>query len=58
MANATSRDVRAGFEIFRRSNGGIARGQLNRELVESGYGPVSQRSYGHYRKLERAGAAR
>lgn len=50
--------MRAGYEIFRRSGGTISRSELNHELFEAGYGPVSERSYGHYRKLERAGVGR
>lgn len=55
MTNATYRDCRAGFDIFRRSGGRISGDALNAELVESGYRPVSRRTYGHYRKLLRAG---
>ncbi len=55
MANATYRDCRAGFDVFRRYGGSIARDDLNVELVEAGYGVVSDRTFGHYRKLLRSG---
>lgn len=55
MANATYRDCRAGFDVFRRYGGSIARDNLNLELVEAGYGVVSDRAFRHYRKLLRSG---
>ena len=55
MANATQRDSRAGFTIYRESGGGISRDALNDQLVSAGYGPVSDRTVTHYRSLLVAG---
>lgn len=55
MANATPRDSRAGFTIYRESGGGISRDALNDQLVSAGYGPVSDRTVTHYRSLLEAG---
>ena len=58
MANASPRDTRAGFDIYRSSGGAVALDDLNGQLVEAGYGPVSQRSYEHFRSLVDAGYTR
>ncbi len=55
MPNATYRDCRAGFDVFRRHGGEISREDLNAELVETGYGMVSDRTFVHYGKLLRSG---
>jgi hypothetical protein len=55
MANASPRDTRAGFDIYRSAGGAVSLGELNAELVEAGYGPVSERTFTHYRKLMDAG---
>ncbi len=55
MANASSRDTRAGFDIYRANGGDISRDDLNRRLFEAGYGPVAERTVTHYRKLLAAG---
>lgn len=55
MANATPRDSRAGFTIYRESGGSISRDALNDELISAGYGPVSDRTMAHYRSLLEAG---
>ncbi len=58
MANATPRDTRAGFDSFKSSGGQIALDDLNAQLYEAGYGPVSKRTHRHYRNLIDAGFSR
>ena len=58
MANATPRDARAGFDIYRSAGGQISLEDLNAQLYEAGYGPVRQRSLTHYRNLTNAGYSR
>ena len=55
MPNATPEDTRAGFEIYRSMQKPLDRTQLNIQLRAAGYGPVSERTFGHYSKLVRAG---
>lgn len=55
MANAKTRDARAGFTIFLQHQGGIELHALNSWLERSGYGPVSPRMLTHYRNLVKAG---
>lgn len=55
MANATPRDTRAGFDIYRSFGGALSLEELNDRLVQAGYGPVSKRSFEHYRSLVDAG---
>ena len=55
MANASSRDTRAGFDVYRAAGGDISRDELNRRLFDAGYGPVAERTVTHYRKLLAAG---
>jgi hypothetical protein len=55
MANATTRDARAGFDLYRSAGSAISLDELNQQLVSAGYGPVSQRMIDHYRKLVAAG---
>lgn len=55
MANATPRDTRAGFDIFRSSGGSLSLDELNALLYEAGYGPVSARTLRHYESLIEAG---
>jgi hypothetical protein len=58
MANATPRDTRAGFDIYRSAGGAISLEDLNAKLYQAGYGPVAKRSLDHYRKLVEAGYTR
>ncbi|HZN13899.1 MAG TPA: hypothetical protein VFB78_06520 [Acidimicrobiales bacterium] len=58
MANATPRDTRAGFDIFRSAGGEISLDAVNSGLEDAGYGPVSPRTYAHYRSLLAAGFER
>ncbi|HMR94442.1 MAG TPA: hypothetical protein PKE05_02810 [Microthrixaceae bacterium] len=46
MANASPRDTRAGFDIFRSSGGSLSLDELNAQLYEAGYGPVAERTIG------------
>lgn len=55
MANASPRDTRAGFDIYRSAGGDITLGDLNATLHEAGYGPVANRTLTHYRNLMEAG---
>ncbi|MXY02176.1 MAG: hypothetical protein F4190_00750 [Acidimicrobiales bacterium] len=55
MPNATPRDARAGFEIFRRSSKQMTLDELNHRLVSGGHRPVSPRTYRHYASLISAG---
>ena len=58
MANASPRDTRAGFDIFRQAGGEISLDDLNQKLFDAGYGPVADRSIKHYRSLLTAGYGR
>ena len=58
MANATTRDARAGYVIYRRALGALTRDEVNEALLEQGHSAVAPRTFGHYRKLYRAAAAR
>jgi hypothetical protein len=58
MANATPRDTRAGFDIYKSAGGAIDLDDLNARLSDAGYGPVAERSLRHYRKLLDAGYTR
>jgi len=55
MANATRRDARAGFDIYRHRNGNIDLESLNIELYKSGYNHIAQRTLNHYQNLIAAG---
>jgi len=55
MANATPRDTRAGFDVYRSAGGDVRLEDLNAALYEAGYGPVSNRTFAHYRHLLNAG---
>lgn len=55
MANATPRDTRAGFDLFRSAGGASSLADLNQQLMRAGYGPVSQRTFTHYRRLIETG---
>ncbi len=55
MANATPRDSRAGYSIYRGSGGQLSRNDLNDQLTKAGYGPISDRTMSHYRALFDAG---
>jgi hypothetical protein len=56
--NATQRDTRAGFDLFRSTGGAVSVDDLNGRLLRGGYAPVSLRTYNHYRKLVQAGYTR
>lgn len=58
MANASPRDTRAGFDIYRSHGGEIPLEDLNSCLLEAGYGPVAVRSYDHFAALLEAGYSR
>jgi hypothetical protein len=58
VANATPRDTRAGFDIFRAEGGDLSLDDLNAQLYEAGYGPVAARTFTHYRHLVMAGFTR
>ena len=58
MANATPRDTRAGFEIYRSLQTPVSLDQVNTRLESAGYGNVSSRTLGHYKKLMNAGCNR
>ncbi|WP_040491061.1 hypothetical protein [Ilumatobacter nonamiensis] len=53
--NASPRDARAGYQIYRGAGGEIGLDDLNERLVTAGYGPVSMRMLTHYRHLADAG---
>ena len=55
MANATTRDARAGFAIYLQSFEGTTLEEINARLAASGYGAIAQRTFTHYRKLVNAG---
>ncbi len=55
MTNATPRDTRAGFDLYRSAGGTISLNGLNDQLMEAGYGPVAQRTLTHYRHLVDSG---
>ena len=55
MANATTRDARAGFAIYLQSSEGVTLDEINARLEASRYGTVAQRTLTHYRKLVSAG---
>jgi hypothetical protein len=50
MANAKPTDVRAGWTIYR-NDPEITLEVLNDRLTRAGYGPISPRTFGHYRHL-------
>jgi hypothetical protein len=56
--NASQRDTRAGFEIYRATGGAIGVDDLNLRLADGGHKPVSLRTYNHYRSLLQAGYTR
>ena len=56
--NAKPRDMQAGWAIYRSSGYAATLEQVNDTLVKSGFGPVSERSYTHYKKLHRYGYER
>ena len=58
VANATPRDTRAGFDIFRSAGSEVELDDLNARLYGAGYGPVSKRTLRHYQNLIDAGFTR
>ena len=58
MPNATPRDTRAGWEIFLESDEWITLEDLNDELLATGFGPISERTFRHYHQLYAAGYTR
>jgi hypothetical protein len=55
VANASPRDTKAGFDLYRTAGGEISLDDLNARLRQAGYGPVAKRTFAHYRKLRDAG---
>lgn len=55
MANATARDVRAGYELYREHDGSLSRTELNKAIFVQGFNTVSQRTFLHYGRLHLAG---
>ena len=55
MPNATSRDARAGFEIFRAHGRTISLAHLNFLLTVDGYRQVARRTFTHYQNLMNTG---
>lgn len=58
MANASSADARAGYELFKRSGATASRDVINKRLTQAGYRPISNRMHRHYRNLHAAGSNR
>lgn len=58
MANASTKDARAGWEIFRTSGYSIEHDRLNQALSNAGMRTISTRTYQHYRNLHTAGYER
>ena len=58
MPNATTRDARVGYTMFRRALGDLSHDKVNEALLENGHAPVSSRTFGHYQKLYKAAFAR
>lgn len=56
--SAAQRDTRAGYEIYRNADGAVPLDDLNVQLIDDGYRPVSLRAYNHFRKLLHAGYTR
>ncbi len=54
MPNASSADVRAGFDIYR-ENPEITLRQINAQLKKQGFGEIAERSIRHYRSLQNHG---
>ena len=52
---ATFEDAKAGWEIFRSADFALSRDELNARLAAQGFGPISERTFQHYRKLRRYG---
>ena len=55
MANASTRDARAGFAIYTQFGEDITLDAINARLAASGYGAIAQRTLTHYRNLVKAG---
>ncbi len=58
MANAKTRDARAGFEIYVETGGSLTLDELNDRLGGAGYGKIAERTLNHYRNLLRVGSNR
>jgi hypothetical protein len=58
MPNASPRDTQAGWEIFFSHDGEIGLEDLNRELANGGFRPISNRTIRHYHNLLNAGYTR
>lgn len=52
---ASREDAEAGWEIFKSGNFGLTRSDVNEALIRNGYGPIADRTYRHYHKLQRFG---
>src|SRR4051794_1605791 len=55
MANAPSEDSEVGYDLYRQSGFALSRADLNDRLADEGRKPVSQRTFRHFRALQRAG---
>ena len=55
MANASPADTRAGWSLYHAQIEKPSLAELNALLSVAGFGPVSPRTFDHYRDLERAG---
>lgn len=55
---ATFDDAKAGWEILRQAGFTLTRDELNARLEQSGYFPISARTFAHYEKLRRYGYER
>lgn len=54
---ATFEDAASGWDIYEAAGGRVDRTQLNQALLARGFEPISERTYAHYRKLDRLGYA-
>jgi len=53
MVNARTEEAELGWEVYLSSTPRPSLEQINAVLGDAGSGPVSPRTYRHYRKLER-----
>ena len=58
MANATTADARAGWELYRASGFALSLDDLNAALLNGGHNPIKSRTYRHYQALAARGATR
>jgi hypothetical protein len=55
VANATTRDAKAGWDIYLSAGGGATLQDINSLLTAAGYHPIHDRTFRHYGNLLRAG---